>query len=309
MYMKNIVKAIAVLAGVAGLAACTKYADYTAVPFASLDFRSATVEESDPAGTFNLPVHLYNHDGACTVTYVVEAGSAKEGVDYTLVDASGVLTFPAGTDTQNISVSISGQPGVYTGNLKFNITLKSASDDVQIGSFKTCTVTVKDLDHPLANLFGDYTIKGVTVNDDNKLTVLNWTMSISPVEGSADKIKIGHITPFDVAYNIGELSVIATVSADKKTITIAYPQDTGTEASAFSLAENFIFYGHEGASGGYVDSEGVVTFKLGDDGVWKTTDCYGFSTPSDIVAYSLFYSYAAVFSNASPTVPTTFVKK
>lgn len=309
MYMKNIVKAIAVLAGVAGLAACTKYADYTAVPFASLDFRSATVEESDPAGTFNLPVHVYNHDGACTVTYVVEAGSAKEGVDYTLVDASGVLTFPAGTDTQNISVSISGQPGVYTGNLKFSITLKSASDDVQIGSFKTCTVTVKDVDHPLANLFGDYTMKGITVNSDEDLDGVKWTMSISPVEGSADKIKIGHISPFDVAYNIGDLSVIGTVSADKKTITIAYPQDTGTEASAFSIPENFVFYGHGGPSGGYIDAEGVVTFTLGDNGVWKTTDSYGFSTPSDIAAYNLFYYYAVVFSEADPDYPTTFVKK
>lgn len=144
--MKNIVKAFAVLAGVAALSACNKYAEYNWTPFVSLDVRSATISESDPATAWTLPVHIYNHDGACTVTYTVEAISAKEGVDYTLADASGVLSFPAGTDTQNIVVNISGQPGVYTGNVKFAVKLQSASDDVTLGVTNTCTVTVVDKD-------------------------------------------------------------------------------------------------------------------------------------------------------------------
>ena len=306
--MKNIVKAFAVLAGVSALAACNKYAEYNWTPFVSLDVRSATITESDPATAWTLPVHLYNHDGACTVTYTVEAVSAKEGVDYTLADASGVLSFPAGADTQNIVINISGQPGVYTGNVKFAITLKSASDDVQIGNTNTCSVTIKDLDHPLTNLFGEYTFKAVSVNEDGELDALKWTMHISPVEGSVNKILIDHITPFAVAYNIGDLTVTGTVSADQKTITIGYPQDTGTQASAFKLTENFTFYGHEGPSGGYIVADGVVTFTQDSDGVWKTTDSYGFSTPSDLVEYDMFYYYALVFSNFSD-YPTTFVKK
>lgn len=146
LHMKNIVKAFAVLAGVAALSACNKYAEYNWTPFVSLDVRSATISESDPATAWTLPVHLYNHDGACTVTYTVEAISAKEGVDYSLADASGVLSFPAGTDTQNIVVNISGQPGVYTGNVKFAVKLQSASDDVTLGVLNTCTVTVVDKD-------------------------------------------------------------------------------------------------------------------------------------------------------------------
>lgn len=146
LHMKNIVKAFAVLAGISALAACNKYAEYNWTPFVSLDFRSATVAESDPATAWTLPVHLYNHDGACTVTYTVEAVSAKEGVDYTLADASGVLSFPAGTDTQNIVINISGQPGVYTGATKFVVTLQSASDDVVLGDTKSCTVTISDKD-------------------------------------------------------------------------------------------------------------------------------------------------------------------
>ena len=209
--MKNIFKAIAVLAGVAGLAACTKYAEYETAPFASLDFRSATVEESKTAATFTLPVHVYNNDGACSVTYTVDAGTAKEGVDYSLVDASGVLNFAEGTDTQNITISVTGQPGVYTGNLKFTVTLKSASNDVQIGAIKTCTVTVKDLDHPLSAILGEYDADGTDVFGRG----IVWPLTFSADEENDHKVWIKNIVGF-VYYNDldWDLSVYGIVSDD-----------------------------------------------------------------------------------------------
>jgi hypothetical protein len=227
--MKNIFKAIAVLAGVAGLAACTKYAEYETAPFASLDFRSATVEESKTAATFTLPVHVYNYDGACSVTYTVDAGTAKEGVDYSLVDASGVLNFAEGTDTQNITISVTGQPGVYTGNLKFTVTLKSASNDVQIGAIKTCTVTVKDLDHPLSAILGEYDADGTCVFGREVV----WPLTFSADEENDHKVWIKNIVGF-VYYNDldWDLSVYGIVSDDLKTITIPYLQKTGIEWDA-----------------------------------------------------------------------------
>ncbi len=308
LYMKNIVKAFAVLAGVAVLASCNKYAEYNWTPFVSLDARSATVEESDPATAWTLPVHLYNHDGACTVTYTVEAVSAKESVDYTLADASGVLTFPAGTDTQDIVINISGQPGVYTGNVKFSITLKSASDDVQIGNTNTCSVTIKDLDHPLTDMFGAYKISAVTLDEDEELSYLSWTMNISPVEGDATKIQVDHLTPFSLAYAsyVKEMPVVGTVSADKKTITFAYPQETTGDLSAFGLTGHFYFYGFDGDV--HIVDDGVVTFTLGEDGAWTTTDAYGFSEPGS-ASEGVFYYYSVVFSDMNPKFPTRFVKK
>lgn len=227
--MKNIFKAIAVLAGVAGLAACTKYAEYETAPFASLDFRSATVEESKTAATFTLPVHVYNYDGACSVTYTVDAGTAKEGVDYSLVDASGVLNFAEGTDTQNITISVTGQPGVYTGNLKFTVTLKSASNDVQIGAIKTCTVTVKDLDHPLSAILGEYDADGTDVFGRG----IVWPLTFSADEENDHKVWIKNIVGF-VYYNDldWDLSVYGIVSDDLKTITIPYLQKTGIQWDA-----------------------------------------------------------------------------
>ena len=307
--MKKIFIFLAAVVGIGLMHSCNGVSEYYREAFVSLNTASVTITEAATATSYQLPVFLYNVDGASTVTYTVEAVSATEGVDYTVNNASGVLNFASGEKEKTIDVTITGQPGVYTGDTQFKIKLASASEGISLGNINVCTVTIKDADHPLSNLFGDYTIKAVTVNDDGELDALRWTMTISPVEGSATKIKIAHITPFDVAYNTGELSVIGTVSADKKTITIAYPQDSGTEASLFKIPENFMFYGHEGISGGYIDDDGVVTFKQGDDGVWKTSDSYGFSTPSDIADYDLFYYYAVVFSDAAASYPTTFVKK
>lgn len=306
--MKNIVKAFAVLAAAASLVACNKYADYNWVPYVSLDLRSVTIEESDPATTWTLPVHLYNHPGACTVTYTVEGVNATAGVDFVVNDATGVLNF-TGNDTQNITVSITGQPGVYTGNLQFRIKLASASDDVTLGSISTCTVTIKDLDHPLSAMFGEYTMCGVTYSDG--WIYPSWTATISPVEGSTTKIAFENITPFSVAYGsyTGPMVVIGTVSADKKTITFATLQQTG-DASAFGY-DTFTFYGHGGADGEYSTDAGVVTFTLDEaSGRWTTTDSFGFSHPDDLVDYpDLFYDYCVLFSDFNPNYPTYFVKK
>lgn len=307
MYMKNIVKAFVAFAGIAGLAACAKPAQFNNPPFVILEFASATVEESSEAKTIQIPVLAYGVKEECTVTYAVEAVTAKEGVDFSLPDASGILKISPASESQSINIVITGQPGVYTGNTQLKVKLVGASNGVVLGASTTCAVTIKDLDHPLSELFGDYTMKAVSVNDSGNLDYVKWTINISPAEGSSNKVRIDHITPFAVAYPLGDLTVTATVSADKKTMTIAYPQDTGTEASPFGLSENFFFYGHEGTSGGYIRGDGVVTFTQGSDGAWTTTDDYGFSTPSD--TDDLFYYYAVVFSSFNGNYPTFFVKK
>lgn len=307
--MKNKIKSFALLAAVAGLVACEEVGVYETAPFVSMDVRTAVVEESNPATVWSLPVHLYNYGSATTVTYTVEAVTATAGVDYTVADGSGVLNF-TGNDTQNISVSVTGQPGVYTGNLTFQIKLASATNDVQLGAVSTCTVTIKDKDHPLVAMFGEYTMCGVTYSD--QFLYPEWTMTISPVEGSLTMIQIDHITPFSLAYEayVGPMPVVGTVSADMKKITFATPQQTG-DASAFDLEGPFSFYSHGGFNGAYITDPAVVTFTLDEaTGRWTTTDSFGFSHPDDVVDYPvLFYDYAVIFSDASPSLPTYFKKK
>lgn len=311
--MKNIFKALVLLAGVASLASCVKYADYNWTPFASLYLRSATIEESAEGTVFSLPVRVYNTNGAeCTVTYTIEEGSAKSGVNFTPLDNSGVLNFSGATDSLAIKVNVIGQPGEYTGNQTFKIKLASATNNVTIGTLNTCTVTIKDLDHPLSAMFGEWSAQGVTVNSSGGLTYQGWTANFSAVEGDPTKIAVDHISPFSVALAsyVKDMPVVGTVSEDKKTISFEFPQTTTGDASAFGYTtETFTFYGHDGEV--YTTAPGQVVFTLDEaSGAYVTTEGYGFSTPSDLADYpDLFYYYAVVYSGLYANYPTVFAKK
>ena len=121
---KNIVKIIAVAAGAVSILACNKVSTYTPAPYAVIDSRSIEVEESEAGKLIQIPVYVYNRDGECSVTYTFEEGSAKNGKHFTPANTSGVLNFPAGTDTLAIEVKVIGEPGTYTGNQDFTVKLK-----------------------------------------------------------------------------------------------------------------------------------------------------------------------------------------
>ena len=309
--MNKIFKALVLLAGVASLASCVKYAEYKWAPYASLYLKSATIEENENGTEFALPVRVYNNNGDCAVTYTIEEVSAKNGENFIPLDNSGVLNFTKDIDSLAIKVKIIGKPGVYTGNQVFRIKLASATNNVTLGTLNTCSVTIKDLDHPLSAMFGDWSAKGVTVNSNGAMTYQSWSVSVSAVEGDPTKIAVDHITPFSVAYGsyVKDMPVVGTVSADKKTITFECPQTTTGDASAFGYAtETFVLYGHDGDV--YKTDPYDVVFTLDEaSGAYITTNGYGFSTPSDLAAYpDLFYYYAVVYSGLYAAYPTVFQK-
>ena len=313
--MKNIVKVLAVLAVAAGFASCNQYEQYKTAPYASVDVRAVEIEESAAGTLYNLPVHIYNKTGACTLTYAIKEISAKNGVEFIPSSTSGVLEFPAGTDSLAIGVTVKGQPGTYTGNLQFSIDLVSATEGVTIGALNSCVFTVKDLDHPLSAMFGTYTMAGITINSNGNLSYPSWGFTMSAVDGDPTKVLITDITAFSIAYGAymdGSLGVVGTVSEDHSTITIETPQEVEGTAGSWGSSENFVFYAHEGFAGGignYITDPAQVVFTLGEDGAYYTTDSFGFSIPSDLADYpDMFYYYAIVMSNYNANYPTYFVK-
>lgn len=224
MYMKNIVKAFVAFAGIAGLAACAKPAQFNNPPFVIMEVSSATVEESTEAKTIQIPVLAYGVKEECTVTYAVEAGTAKEGVDFSLSDASGVLKISPASESQSISVVVTGQPGVYTGNTQFKVKLVSASNGVVLGASSTCTVTVKDLDHPLSAILGEYVADGTDVFGKE----IAWPVSVTPDEKNIHKVWLKNVIALPYYNDLDwDMSVYGIVSDDLKTITIPYLQQTG----------------------------------------------------------------------------------
>ena len=308
--MKNIVKVLSIAVIGATLASCADKPEFTTAPFISMYSTSTTINEKEGGTVYNIPVKVYHAKEAVSVAYTL-GGTAVNGTDYTLLDQSGVLNFPVGTDSLVIPVNVIGQPGTFTGDRTVRVTL-SSSTGAEINSRKNFTITIKDLDHPLSELFGAYTMKAVEVSSDwESLGYFSWTMNISQYDGDPTKIWMDNLSRFSAsAYHsyTGDAPVWGSVSADKKTITITFPQKTDGNLAAFGL-DNLYGYGHEGLGGNYILDEFTVTFQLQDDGRWITKDNFGFSHPDDVVDYpDLFYPYCVNYSSFNANYPTYFQK-
>ncbi len=308
--MKNTIKALALAVLAAGLVSCVDKPEFTTVPFVSMYRTSATVTETAGGTVYSIPLKLYNTSDATSVSYTV-SGTAKNGVDYTFADQSGVVNFPAGTDSTAIVVNVTGQPGVFTGNLNMRVTLESATAGVTIGNFKSFNMTIKDVDHPLSALFGTYTMAAVSVTNNGDVVYPKWTVNVSQFDGDATKVWFDNLTYFSaVPYHsyTGNAPVFGIVSADKKTITIPLPQKTTGSLNAFGL-DNIYMFAHEGAGGVYLTDNVDIVFKLNDDGAWTTEQCFGAGHPDDLADYpDLFYEYCVNYSNFNSGYPT-YLKK
>lgn len=185
--MKNTLKFIA-LAGLAvSMAACNK-AKFVEADFVT--FTSARANVTEDAGILKVPVQLYGAD-ECIVTYTVTDDTAKEGVNYEIVDRNGkpdktgVLTLSNIDKAVNdsIRIKITDLTGTATGNLAFSITLKdTAEDGIQIGSFNTCRCTIVDNDGGLAKLLGSYTGSGTDKDGKN----VDFTFDLEEYNPAAD---------------------------------------------------------------------------------------------------------------------------
>ena len=248
--MKNTIKALALAVLAAGLVSCVDKPEFTTVPYVSMYRTSATVAET-PGGTiYNIPIKLYNTSEATSVSYSV-SGTAKNGVDYTLLDQSGVVNFPAGTDSTAIAVNVTGQPGVFTGSLNMRITLESATNGVTIGNFKRFTMTISDKDlHVDWNyLAGKWTAQDY---DDGSKDGDTYEVTITKVDDSTLEL-----------YNLwgGEETIVGTVTfeegATSATISFA-DQQVVMDASAYGYG-NLILLGQRGGSWAYAPAIATVS--------------------------------------------------
>ncbi|MCQ2156980.1 MAG: hypothetical protein MJY53_01130 [Bacteroidales bacterium] len=318
--MKKIFKIFAVVSVFAGLVSCVKYADYKTVPFASADVSSAKITEpavGEPAVTYKLPVHVYNATSDCAVSYEIKDVTAKQGVDYTVIGGTGVLNFAKGVETQEIEFSITGQPGIFTGDVNFQVILKEATNNVTLGSINTARITIADKDHPLVDLFGDYTYYTVDVNTNGAYSYINWDTILSEFPGDVTKINIEN--PFYAclgyaSYIPGTIKLWGYVNEEHTEIRCPLPQDTGiTSANMFGY-DNFVIFGWSGtniANGACVTEPYEVVWTLSEDGAWVTENpfqlnCYGYQSeaPGDWLYY-----YMNCLAQFNPNYPTYFIKK
>jgi hypothetical protein len=256
--MKSIYKVLAFTAMAAALAtSCREVSEYQTTAFANLYRTTVTVDES--VGTVTLPVKLSSikGDNNTAVTFKVNEGTAKEGVNFTVEPAGKVLNF-SDTDSLDITIKIIDQPGVYTGSLAFSIELESATNDYVIGGTNEANFTIKDNDHPLANILGTYsaTAYGQGAGD------VAWTLELSADDNDVTVVWCNYIVPFLANYSsFGKGYVKGVVNADKNKITFAGGQALDKkDGSAFNVGYGTFELYPCSYPGGYSIDDGDVVF-------------------------------------------------
>ena len=281
--MKKLYSVIALIAGLVMLASC----ELNKEPVfndsdAFVAFNNAAFSCSETDEEIQIPVTLASLNGmSTTVSYEAVNGTAKEGVNFELVDGAGTLSFTATDRTQYIKVRIL-DPGVkyedgerigglYTGDLKFTLSFKSTGD-VAASRQNACTVTIKDTDHPMSALLGDYTMSAVSYFDGP----VEWTMTILKDEKDDHMVWFYNIFAVD-GWADTDTMYYGNVDADLTTITIPFGQESEyTRPTGYHLT----LYGLDNELNDYQtgnltvtilkDASGAVTgLDFGEDyGIW-----------------------------------------
>lgn len=296
---------------VAALASCNRELTFQHHSFISIYCGNKTFAED--AGNITVPVSIYNNKNGATITVKCTDRTAVSGTNYQLVEpASGVLNAAPGDTVKNIVIKLIDRPGIFDGNLAFNVSIDSKSDDVELGPHDNVTITIKDNDHPLVDFFGDYTMKGVCANSNGGLVYASWDVEVGPDDEDVTHLVFSNVTYFSaVAYHSysGDCPVYGIVSDDRKTITFPFPQTSGS-LKEFGIDDKAYTFGHTGFGGVYVTEDVEVVFTLDEaSGMWITPDSFGISHPSDLAEYpDLFLPYSVNYSNFNSNYPTYFQK-
>lgn len=240
--------------------------------FVAFNTASANIDE-DSADTLRIAVTLASVAGLNErISYTVVDGTAKDGVNFTIPDASRTLSFNAENRVQYIEV-VPKADGLYTGDQTFTIKL-NASDNVKLGAASSCTVKIGDIDHPLTPILGEYDLSGEDYWDGPS----TWTLTV--FKDDTDD----HMVWFDDLFNNAgwsgepELRFYGNVDDDMTTIVIPLGQEA---EYAYSNGKHLYLRGlspdlYSIDSGNLVvkigkNEDGKVTLDFGkDSGVWVT---------------------------------------
>lgn len=208
--------------------------------FVAFDSKSTSIAEN--AGSeVKIPVSLVASKGLdVSVGFEIDTtayagkNAAKEGVNYRLKNTSNTLSFTAdGEMVAYISIEPIDNDD-YNGDVCFDIKL-SAPEGCNLGANYTTTVTISDNDHPLAaaGILGKYNASGANPFEGG---MQNWTCEVVKDADYVDRVWFTQIVP--AANGATYKSVMGTVSADFRSITINAGQDLGT-AGEYTLSLDF----------------------------------------------------------------------
>lgn len=208
--------------------------------FVAFDSKSTSIAEN-AGGEVKIPVSLVASKGlGVSVGFEIDTtayagkNAAKEGVNYRLKNTSNTLSFTADGEMVAYILIEPIDNDDYNGDVCFDIKL-SAPEGCNLGANYTTTVTISDDDHPLAaaGILGKYNASGANPFEGG---MQNWTCEVVKDADYVDRVWFTQIVP--AANGATYKSVMGTVSADFRSITINAGQDLGT-AGEYTLSLDF----------------------------------------------------------------------
>jgi hypothetical protein len=244
-----------------------------------------------------------------TVQFATAAGTATAGTDYT--SASGTVTFPAGTPTRTVNVSVIGDV-LDEPNETFNLNLSSASSGATIVDSQAVATIVDDDATPSLSVNDGIVLEGDAGTTNTVFTVSMANLSAQAVTVSfatADNTAIGGV---DYQPRSGVLTFPAG-TATPQTVTVPAIGDTLDEPiERFDLAlqapTNAVLFKAEG-TGTILDDDGgpfqVIELPHGAD-VRADLQAQGPIPDRDLYVVSLgpYTSYEVLIDEASGSLGT-----
>lgn len=224
--LKNTTVGLVALAAM-GLAACSNDLPEFNDNDAFVAFTSTSTSVDENKGEIEIPVlltSLNGKEGTVDFEFVPdETAPAEEGVNFTVENASKTLTFTKDANTQSIKLKITELSGKFTGDLRFTVKLTNAQG-VNLGADNTHTVTIADLDHPLAAILGTYSASAVSYFYDET----QWTVKITKDDSDVSKVWITNLVPDGSS---ASSPVYGTVNDAKTEIHIPVGQEIAVSSS------------------------------------------------------------------------------
>lgn len=255
--MKNILKYTICALGLSAAFSCSKLNETPVFSaedsFVAFDKASMTVDEN--AGKISLPISIASIDPiGVTVAYEVVDGTATSNTNFKLVNESATVVFDGQARSSAIEINIIDIAGKFTGDLTFTVNLVSAGN-INLGYNKSCTVTIADLDHPLSDILGTYSVDGKSYfNGPAK-----WEAEFTKDAADLTKVWMRGLAPGFAT--TGDL-IYGTVSEDHNTITIPIGQ-----ILPYNSTYNAYFYAFDGS--GIYDETDVPSITLTREGAGK----------------------------------------
>lgn len=263
---------------VALAASCNRKAQYEGnFAFVTFDGSQMSLSVREDVGEFKIPVRVINPTGkAFNVAIAGVDDTAVNGTNYQIVEPSdAVLAFSATDTLKYITVRINRIPGyVEPGSIDFKVEMTTTTGGVKRGGFNSMPVSIVDIDHPLAELFGTWTVDCVGITSNTGATKsYSYEMSLSAYPGDVTRLLCNGICPMAVDpifANFGSLTVFGNVSSDLSSISFPVGQKTECDLGADNGGVLELAIAYWEGEPWYLGNGTAIVFDKVTDGKYKT---------------------------------------